>query len=1384
MKKRISAILLALVMMLSVLPMSVFTASADDTAAATEALYFNYEALSDTEAIIQSYYGKDSAVKIPSTIDGYTVSAIGMEAFAYNEIITSVTIPAGVWLIEPNAFYGCVNLTEVYYQGTTEERDAMEIGEGNECLTDNAYWSYAESGSADCEHNYMPYACSPTTCTEDSIQTYRCLLCGDSYSEVVSAALGHNYQEKINEDGTVTRFCIRCGDGLESSGGSDTEEHTHTYEIYEVAATCQLHGSKTYVCFQCGDYYSEDIVCNGHNYQEMYNENGKLVAVMCVSCGDVSEAYGAGSHDHAYKTFVVDASCEIDGTRTSSCTECGASYTETISATGHDFSAYIIIDGLERAVCVNCGALSKQDGGDDETCNHSYDEGRVSVSATCTSDGVMIYSCYNCGEAITEKIPATGHNYKEIVTSNGVEIVCTICGEGRVDDEACTHSYQVSKTDATCTKDGSIKYTCTLCEYYYIITTPATGHNYDYISVDGMEMYACTYCGEAGGTGEHTHDYASSVIIKASTCTKNGIKQYTCTGCGETITEEIPAFGHNYEEQKNEDGTVTVVCTNCGETSESSGEEHVHSYVERGYAATCETDGFMQYTCLDCGYSYSESTPALGHNYEYITVDGKEVYACTNCGDGSNSGDSGESGGEEHEHTYEVYEIPATCEADGRTTYVCYACGDYYIETIYSIGHDYQEMYNDYGYVVMCVWCGDVTKQNSGCSGDHAYKHFTVNPTCEAQGHTTTSCTDCGVSYTETYYATGHNYSAYLTIDGVEVAVCTNCGEFKESDGDEECNHSYVITEEIASTCTTNGSVTYFCNDCGDTKTETIYATGHNFENIVTAEGVKIYACTYCGEEGNAEEHYHDYTSSEIIKASTCTENGIKQYTCTGCGETIIEEIPAYGHNYEYTTIDGMKVYACTYCGELGESGGDDGEHTHSYEVIRETSATCTTDGIRIYSCVDCGETKTETIPAFGHDDYGCDIIYENVVEATCTEEGYYDEVYHCTVCGEETYRETMTEDALGHKFDSGYESKRETCTEDGEMIAVCENGCGATESIIIPATGHNFEYIIVNGEEKYVCTNCGEVGESDGGEDHECEYTARRGEDPTCTEDGFVEYACDCGESYTEDIPATGHTEVIIPGIDPTETEDGLTEGVECSVCGEILMEQEIIPATGNGDSGSDDEDDQEETDPNAPQIVIESKSVSAGNQIELSVVIKNNPGFSWLSLTPELPSELELVKVKNGILASDFTSGLNLVWAADEDVSADGILMTFVFKVSDSVEPGDYEININFNESYNNSEEDVSFTMFGGTITVLDFEYGDANGDGSIDGKDVVRLKNYLANYNYSTGISTVQIFDGADANGDGEVDGKDVIRLKKYLANYNYDTDSSTVVLGPQS
>lgn len=199
--------------------------------------------------------------------------------------------------------------------------------------------------------------------------------------------------------------------------------------------------------------------------------------------------------------------------------------------------------------------------------------------------------------------------------------------------------------------------------------------------------------------------------------------------------------------------------------------------------------------------------------------------------------------------------------------------------------------------------------------------------------------------------------------------------------------------------------------------------------------------------------------------------------------------------------------------------------------------------------------------------------------------------------------------------------------------------------------------------------------------------------------------------------------------------------------------------------------------------KVCVESKRATVGSTFTVNVFVENNKGFTYLELTPVIPKQVQLISAKNGDLISDLTQGKQYVWVADGDITANGLLMTFIFTTADGIEPGDYEISFIVRGCVNYDEQNVAVTVVSGKISIVNFTYGDANGDGVINGQDIIRIKKYLANYDYETGTSSIEIGNGADANGDGVISGQDIVRLKKYLANYDYETDTSTIVLGPQ-
>lgn len=116
-------------------------------------------------------------------------------------------------------------------------------------------------------------------------------------------------------------------------------------------------------------------------------------------------------------------------------------------------------------------------------------------------------------------------------------------------------------------------------------------------------------------------------------------------------------------------------------------------------------------------------------------------------------------------------------------------------------------------------------------------------------------------------------------------------------------------------TCKEEGIKTQTCS-CGETKLSPIpMLSEHSYDNGVTANGVKTYTCTVCGDkktEAVAGEHSHDWTEAKETKKATCKEGGEVTFYCA-CGEKRPVPTKATGeHNYK--TTNGKSV--CTVCGE------------------------------------------------------------------------------------------------------------------------------------------------------------------------------------------------------------------------------------------------------------------------------------------------------------------------------------------------------------------------------------------------------------------------------------------------------------------------------------
>ena len=201
--------------------------------------------------------------------------------------------------------------------------------------------------------------------------------------------------------------------------------------------------------------------------------------------------------------------------------------------------------------------------------------------------------------------------------------------------------------------------------------------------------------------------------------------------------------------------------------------------------------------------------------------------------------------------------------------------------------------------------------------------------------------------------------------------TCPDCG-----------SHSWVLDYESDATCTRNGYREYSCA-CGQTKNETIYATGHSYsygswEQYSASQHRREAYCRNCGDSdyeyashSMSYGSWNNYSSSQHSRTATCrtcgystTDYGNHSYstgswskysdtqhrrtkTCSGCGASTYDYA---NHSYSYASwvsdseTQHKRTKTCSAC---GDSGYEYADHT-------DTNG----DG----KCDDCGATVSLTI--------------------------------------------------------------------------------------------------------------------------------------------------------------------------------------------------------------------------------------------------------------------------------------------------------------------------------------------------------------------------------------------------------------------------------------
>ena len=308
--------------------------------------------------------------------------------------------------------------------------------------------------------------------------------------------------------------------------------------------------------------------------------------------------------------------------------------------------------------------------------------------------------------------------------------------------------------------------------------------------------------------------------------------------------------------------------------------------------------------------------------------------------------------------------------------------------------------------------------------------------------------------------ATGHDWDdgkitkePTQTATGIKTYTCKTCKKTKEETIPMLKGHHWdqgTITKQP--TCTEQGEKTYKCTDedCNETYTESIPATGHKNTKVLnqknaTCESEGYTGDTYCDDckqiikaGKTISPTGHTWNDGMVKKAATCESEGIEVYICKTCKKTKEETIAPTGHTK--TEIRDKKVATCkeegytgdTYCVTCGKKlavGKMIAKTDHDW-TITEIPATCEQDGVRTYTCDICHTTKSEPIKAIGHS-YGA---WTTKKEATVSSKAEHKRI--CSTCGKEeitTYgeklRPTISTNATSLKLKKKQTTKKFTVT-------------------------------------------------------------------------------------------------------------------------------------------------------------------------------------------------------------------------------------------------------------------------------------------------------------------------------------------------------------------